>query len=193
MPLSLITAPAVEPIVLADAKTHLRVTGTDDDALITALIIAARQAAEARCGRALIDQTWDLILDLWPADNIIRLPRAPVSALTSVKYYDSSNVLQTVNSADYQVSLNEMRPRVMPATGKAWPGLYDRFDAVTVRFVAGYGAAGSAVPAALKQWMLIAIGTLYAQREAFVNGINSEVPAGFCDGLLDPYRILEVG
>ena len=36
----------IEPITLAEAKSHLRVTFEDDDSYITALITAARQYAE---------------------------------------------------------------------------------------------------------------------------------------------------
>ena len=41
-------SPATEPVTLADAKAHLRVDGTDEDAYITGLIGVARVAAEER-------------------------------------------------------------------------------------------------------------------------------------------------
>ena len=46
MPLQLVTPPAEEPVSLSDAKLHLRVDFTDDDALILAFIVAARQHSE---------------------------------------------------------------------------------------------------------------------------------------------------
>ena len=53
-----LTPPAAEPLTLAEAKLHLRVDAdiTDDDSLITALIVTARQQAEHRTGRSLVSQ-----------------------------------------------------------------------------------------------------------------------------------------
>ena len=65
--LTLVTAPASEPVSLAEAKAHLRIEAADDDSLIGALITAARQSAEAHMRRALMSQTWRLSLDRFPA------------------------------------------------------------------------------------------------------------------------------
>ncbi|MGN5354335.1 head-tail connector protein [Ralstonia sp. L16] len=54
---------------LAEAKLHLRVDFTDDDALITSLIAAARMAAENICRRAFVTQKWELTLDGFPRQN----------------------------------------------------------------------------------------------------------------------------
>jgi hypothetical protein len=66
MPIKHTLAPTVEPITLAEAKLHLRVDATDDDALIGSLISAARFEAEHRCSRALVTQQWELSLDSFP-------------------------------------------------------------------------------------------------------------------------------
>lgn len=190
MALKLITAPAAEPILLATAKAHLRVDHANDDTLIDALITAARQAAEDRTGRAIITQTWELVLDAFPA-NEIQIAKPPVTGITSVKYIDTAGAEQTLGTDQYLLDADAFPGWLLLAYGASWPDTQDAANAVRIRFTCGYGASESAVPAALRQWMLIAIATMYAQREATSVGLSvAEVPRNFIDGLLDPYRLM---
>jgi hypothetical protein len=61
-------APALEPILLADARTYLGIPAgfTTRDAEITRLIKAARMSVEHDSGKAMITQTRALKLDAWP-------------------------------------------------------------------------------------------------------------------------------
>jgi uncharacterized phiE125 gp8 family phage protein len=134
------TGPLVEPISLAEAKVQLRVETdiTADDALISALIITARQHVEDVCNRALITQTlkayypcfWDR-LDL----------RAPVRSVSGVSYLDSGNVSQTLATTGYVVDADEAPGVVVPPYAVPWPATYVYPKAVTVTFVAGYATA----------------------------------------------------
>ncbi|MEQ1790660.1 MAG: head-tail connector protein, partial [Rickettsiales bacterium] len=56
-----ISAPATEPITLAEAKLYLRVDSSSEDNLITDLIVAARMSAEAWLKNSLISQSWKLV------------------------------------------------------------------------------------------------------------------------------------
>jgi uncharacterized phiE125 gp8 family phage protein len=187
MALKLITAPTEEPVTLTQVKLHCRVDGSDEDALLNLAIVAARRAAEGRTSRALVTQTWELALDAFPAAEI-DLPMPPVQSITSVKYLDTSGVEQTIDAANYALDTYGMRPWLVPAYGYAWPASLASANAVKIRFVAGYGAA-AAVPDDIKAWMLLAIGTLYANRETIATGQVAELPGGFWQSLLDPYRV----
>jgi uncharacterized phiE125 gp8 family phage protein len=189
MALIRITAPAVEPLTLAEAKLHCRVDGSDEDALITALIVAAREQAEHETGRALVTQTWELVHDAFPEAFVLR--KAPIQSVTSLKYLDSTtSVEQTLDPADYILDKDSEPGYVVPAYGKAWPNTWQVPNAVRVRYVCGYGLA-AAVPVAIKQWMLLAIGTMYAQRETIISGQAASLPDRFWSSLLDPYRLYE--
>lgn len=187
MGLTLILAPAGEPVTLAEAKLHCRVDSTDDDALITALIVAARNQAEDRTGRAMVTQKWRLDIDSFPGDGI-EIPLPPMLSVESITYLDSEGTRQTLDAAEYQVVVNETPGRVLPAYGKTWPGCRVAPGSVQVSFTAGYGAAAS-VPQAIKQWMLLHIGHGYANREAVSVG-DSVAAMPYVDSLLDPYRVL---
>ena len=51
-------APTVEPVTLGEIKTHLRLTGTEDDYLLPQLVKAARDYVETFTRRAICTQTW---------------------------------------------------------------------------------------------------------------------------------------
>lgn len=190
MALIRIAAPASEPLDLATAKLHCRVDGTDDDALITALIVAAREQAEHETGRALITQTCELVHDAFPEAFVLR--KAPIQSLTSIKYLDAvTGAEQSLNLSDTILDSASEPGYVVPAYGKSWPATWPIPNAVRCRYVCGYGAA-SDVPQAIKQWMLLATGTMYAQRETVMAGSNiAAIPDRFWAGLLDPYRLNE--
>lgn len=192
MALKIITPPAEEPVTLAEAKLHCKIDGSDDDALITGLIVAAREQAENRTGRALVTQTLELALDVFPGAEI-ELPRIPAQSIVSVKYLDSNAVLQTIDASHYALdNYGSQQNWAMPARDYSWPDTADSANAVKVQYVAGYGAA-AAVPASIKAWMLIAIATLYKQRDGVITGtIVAELPHGFYEGLLDAYRVFRL-
>lgn len=187
MGLKLINAPSEEPISLDQAKLQCRVDGNADDALLTGIIIpAARRAAEIRTGRALVTQTWELALDVFPASEI-ELLMPPVQSVSSIKYLDPAGVERTLDAQDYALdNYGSMRHWVIPAAGAEWPDTLAAANAVKVHFVAGYGLAVE-VPADIKAWIQLAIGTLYAYRENVAQGQLVELPGGFWQSLLDPY------
>lgn len=174
MALTLVTAPTSDPVSLAEVKEHLRITSTDEDALITSLVGSAKESGETITGRALITQTWDLSLDSFP--QVIDIPKPPLQSVTSITYIDTDGATQTLASTEYTVDTKTEPGRIVPAYGKSWPSTRDIVNAVTVRFVAGYGNA-TAVPKSLKQAMLMHIEHMFGNRGTVAIGnIVNEIP-----------------
>lgn len=161
--LVLVTPPTEEPVSLAEAKLHLRVDHTEEDALISVLIMTAREYVEMYTRRQLVTATWRLTLDCWP--YCIRPPKPPLATVTTLAYIDSTEVLQVVDPTTYRVDTSLEPGRILLAAGASWPVAASVPGAVQVEYTAGYGAA-SAVPATFKQAMLLTIGDLYEHRES---------------------------
>lgn len=177
MRLHLVTAPAEEPITLAEVKTHRRVTGPDEDGLLTGLIAAARQLFEDETGRQVVTATWRGHLDRFPeCGQPIVIPKAPLLTVTGITYIDTAGVTQTWSSSEYTVATYAgafARPGyIYPAPEYVYPSVYDVKNAVAVTFTAGYGAA-AAVPEGVKAAIKNIVGDLYEEREHAIIGTSS--------------------
>lgn len=183
----LLAGPAEEPVTLAEAKAWLKVDGADEDALIATLITAARLHLESVTGRALLTQSWRLVLDAWPAGGEVRLPVAPLSELTAIRAFDEDGDEHAIGLAQFLVGPGGAPARlVLPATVAGMPVLRQRFG-IEIDYVAGFGDAAD-VPQELKQALLVLVAHWFEHRDAVViAGSGAVIPFGF-DRLIAPYR-----
>lgn len=183
--LTINTVPGAEPISTAEAKTHCRVDGSDDDTYIGTLIVAARRRAEHYLSRALITQTWNMYLDRFPQTIVV--PRPPLQSAT-ITYVDVDGATQTLATGIYTVDTDAEPGLIYQAYDQDWPSTRDVEKAVKVTFVAGYGAASTDIPQDILHAMKLHIGHLYEHREQ-VTDLKSEIlPMGYEDLMYD-YRI----
>lgn len=183
---SLVTPPAAEPVTAAEAKAQCAITGTDHDTRLASLITRAREYVENYTGRAIITQTWDYFADSF--EQKIELPYAPLQSVTTVKYYDTAGVQQTLSSSLYTVSTNAQPGYIVPAYNEDWPDIRDIPEAVEIRFIAGYGAASTDVPDTLRHAMLLLISHWFENTEAQEPFSMNDTGFGV-NALLDQYRI----
>lgn len=171
--------PQAEPVTLDEAKTHLRVTDSNDDAYITTLIKVARRMCERYAGVSFITQTRVVKLDHFPTclTSEIELPYGPVISISGsdtagtpnalgISYVDEDGATQTLAlNTDYYLDSHSDIPRVKPVD--SWPSDVDdeRINAVSITYTAGYGAAAADVPPEVKQAMLLQIGSMYENRQ----------------------------
>lgn len=178
------TAAAANLITTAQAVAHLRETsdGSTNDAYIDLLCTAAQDRIETYTNRRLTDVTYYFYLSDFPDSGIV-LPFSPVKGVTSVKYYDSSNVQQTLtNNTDYFYHIYEEPCVIRPVD--TWPDVYeDRFDAIVVEFQTGY-TAPDVCPEALKLAIKVLLTDLYQNR-----GSQLKERYETWRLLADPYRV----
>ena len=162
--LTVVTAPASEPVSLTLAKAHLRIDHDAEDDLITGWIKAARELTESYTGKRWVTQTLRLTLAEWPTDctsgiyGAIRLPVEPVSAVTLFKHYDAGGTEQTlVADTDYQTWLDHSPPLVCPAIDDTWPDLQSgKVAPIKIEFTAG--VAADDVPEQVRTAILLCLG-----------------------------------
>ena len=189
MPSILLSAPAVEPVSLDEARAFLRVEHHDDDETIAALIAGARIHAEATTRRAFITQSWRLTRDAWPADGRIAVRPAPLRALTAARVYDFDNNAQSLDPAAFVADLGgsalTFTPWAVPAPGRAALGI--ELD-VTV----GYGDAAIDVPEPLRQAIRLLTAHWYENRGLVAGAGTGAVLPETVAALLAPYRMVSL-
>lgn len=136
MRIKTVTPPTTEPLDLVEAKAHLRVEHSMDDALILSLVASARDHAEKHTGRQLVAASFQLGLECFP--ECITLPTSPGISVDAITYLDTGGTRQTLSTAVYQVDDMGDVWEIEEAWNQYWPAVRDDDNSVRVDFTAGY-------------------------------------------------------
>lgn len=186
----LIDPPVIEPVTLAEAKAHLRLTGTDDDDYVAAMITAARIQVETATRRVLIEQTWRIFRDDWPADGTIDIAVAPVVSVAAVTVYDAEGDPTVLAPATWRLDAASSPARLQLAGATPLPGR--SMNGVEIDVVAGYGASGLSVPQPLRLAIMTLVARWYEDREGLAYGIVPSRVAGAFEALIAPFRVMRL-
>ena len=219
MALKLLTPPATEPLTLAETKSYLKLNDAGDDVLISQMITVVRKSCEHWTSRALVTQIWGLWRDAFPhrerdrlphdgyfelpvdttdePQRVIVIPHPPLQWVSFVRTYNRGNQASLFDPGQYFMDTASEPGRIVLNQGATWPTDLRPANSVEIEFVAGYGDA-SAVPAALKQGMLLWIKLLYADRNwlleqgestaGLIEFNRSDIPSPVVS-LWSPYKI----
>jgi len=195
------TQPTLEPVTVTECKQYMRVDSTDDDDLITDMIIAARELCEQHTRRKFITTGITLALDAFPVtrreswwDGVrdgaitelngyakkIQLPFPPAISVASITTYDESNASAVYSASNYRLDTDG---NILLNDGAIWPINLRDADAVRIVYTCGYGASPTAVPYAIKQAIKMTVAALYDDRSCFA------LPDG-AQQALAPYRVM---
>jgi uncharacterized phiE125 gp8 family phage protein len=169
----LVTPNTTMLVSLDDFKQHIHWDPADNgqDTVMTAYIKAATEYAQLFTGRQFLNATWQLLFDTF--QSRIKLTKSPVSAVSSVQYYDTNNDIQTLSTDEYQVVDGGAHDFHSIEFDGNIPSTYDRRQAVIVQYVAGYGANPSDVPEAIRVAVRIQAANFFANRESEVTGTSA--------------------
>lgn len=213
-PPKVITAPAEEPITIAEARAHLEAPSYEDtdvdpidDTMIEGWLGAAREMCEMFLGLSLAPQTLEIALDTFPTvavdgSTAIDLPMGPVREIIQIMTpaqddvtsddVDSDALADEIVYADGQVNPDQYilddysKPnRVVPVA--SWPAITASTNAVKIRYLAGYDGGtdgGELMPRAARSAILVTLAHLYAHR----GDEAVELPAT-AEALLRPLRV----
>jgi uncharacterized phiE125 gp8 family phage protein len=169
-----------EPLSVAAAKAHLRISFNDDDEWIADTIGVARRQVELDTNLALVQTTYQMTFDQFPLERAFPLPRAPLASVTSVSSFDLlTGAESTFSTANYLVDTSSMPGRVCLVPGAIWPTGVRWFQGGKVLWTAGPVTA-----AALARYvhaMKLLIANWYLNREAAIvtRGAPEIYPLGY--------------
>lgn len=186
---------AVQIMSTVECKKHLRIDFSNDDDYINSLAMMAQQTIENYCNIILMETTVRQYCQFW--EDTFELFHSPVqnsgeASITHIKYYDDNDVLQTLASSKYSVNLYSCPVQIVPAQNEAYPPLYNRLDAIEVRYRVGYPTSAE-VPQAIKQCILILVGQYYENRQVAVVGRSVGTIPMTAQYLMEKYKIQTLG
>lgn len=171
-------------ISTADLKAFLRVTHSDEDALIEAMRAASIQYIENFCNLALGDRTAVMYLDDFP--QTMEIPVGPVNSITAIEYATGAASKDTLSASNYYVDTNRKPARV---TFINFPSIY-QYSHQGVEITFNYGFAEADVPEAIVHAIKLLVSHMYELRQPEVTGtISTKIKLGL-EALLNPYRII---
>jgi uncharacterized phiE125 gp8 family phage protein len=168
---TIIAGPAKEPVTLQEIKNQLRIDGSTEDTLLYTYLRAARSYVEGQTGRTIHETTLEWVLDVFPSENYVILPRAtPLIEIVTVKYKDSSGSETTWDSSEYIEDTDSIPGQLVLGYNESWPSFTAYpVSPIRVRYKAGL-ASTPAVTAdeTIKVPILLLVGGLYENRESVV-------------------------
>ncbi len=180
-----ITGPAAEPLLLAEAKAHLRLSTDDEDDLIARLIATARRHIENQTGLALNTQTLRYSSEARPRTHSIALPIYPVRSIEAVRLYGQATELAVLDPADITLASAARPARLMLQAGRHWPT-----GPIEVDLTAGFGPASEDVPEPLRQAAAQLVAHWFENREPVSPSAGPTPVPQMTAALLAPYRRL---
>ena len=186
---TVLVEPGAEPVLVADAMVSLRIDEPELAPDLERKLLAARQVAEFKTGRALITQTRRLQLRSWPEPldeygPAVLLDFLPVQSIVALGYWADGEWKSVQTSGLEILEIDKVTCAVIPISG-GWPELGDKPGyRIRLDFRCGYGDAGTAVPEPIRQYIVASAG-----HALMFPAAEGDAPNEFLDRQLDGWRV----
>lgn len=193
MPLTKTTTTNILPVTPEEAMKYAVVEEKDDYPLVKRFMKAVTLRGQEITGRQFVVETFELDEEMFPTGKLKLMPN--LQSVDSVKYTDSEDEEQTLDSSEYKVKKTGLIGYIKPVD--VWP--VDATD-ILVTFTAGYPTSGEdpnivpTTPDDIVLWIMTKVSGFCEQREDFVLSKGgrfgiSTMPVDFIDSYLDSYIV----
>ncbi len=192
------TPSTAQVVTTSEAKTHLRVSHTDDDSYIEALCFAAQETVEKYCNIILMDTAIIQRCDTWKDVNELYfspIENSGEGSITYIKYKDDTTGALTVwpdTNYIFDKYSCPMRIGIADDGDATLPSLLSEINAIEISYSVGYSSVGD-IPKAIKQAILILVGQWYENRQEAVVGRSVGIIPMTATYLLDKFKIRTFG
>jgi len=153
------------PFTLVEVNDHLKEGFTDlaTELYLVVLMQAVKQFGEEFTWRTFLNKVFTVYLRQWPRTCEIR--RSKLISIASVKYIDVDGATQTVDAADYGITVSDEFASLYFKESFSYPSLNtDDPQPIFIELTAGYGIAETDLPRDIKLAMLQHLANLWKHR-----------------------------
>ncbi|WP_062016495.1 phage head-tail connector protein [Aureimonas sp. AU4] len=176
------SAPAEEPVGVAELRAFLRLDREDEDALLGRLLRAAREDVERRTGLLVAERTGRLVVEA--AVGTLALGFRPVTTILGVTLFDEDGATRLGDLADLRFENSPLHTRLhwrRPVVAAGGAELELRA-----------GLPPELVPESLRLAMLRLAATAYETRTLLAPALQPDTIPPLVGSLLSPYRSLAI-
>jgi uncharacterized phiE125 gp8 family phage protein len=173
-------AVASEPITLSEAKSHIRVSNSNEDTMISAMITAAREYCENFCGRSFAQKEVVMFISELGGHNEFDLVQSPVESVDEVLSVaqDGTETALTLNGDFFIIGNNKKMIRAANSFSS------EATDSLKITFT-----TKDECPTAIKQAILKLISAMWENRSVSVeSGVQSESDLFNVRSILNAYK-----
>lgn len=163
-------------VSVEEFSMNAKISSNKEIQMMLSLVATATQAVEKMSGKCLSENVYEHVLSgVFSCERVV-LVHTPIKRIESIQYFDEENILREMDISSLHFVQSEDQCYIEPQKGESWPILFDRRDALKIRYAVGYPDSIQ-LPLNLKQAIILLATHWYESRSA-VGANTHEIPFG---------------